>query len=151
MKKMTFPALLTLFLILSIAVLAEAGTARFPVEVKWNASGRGQVNTEIYLINLKGTPVSVSLTLYEKGGTKLGCSVMPTITIPANGTQIISPSGCFAIAVGVPLDFEGIGQIDASSNTIGIYWRIYDVTVSPPELIDQGKELPTGGSPRIFP
>jgi hypothetical protein len=62
-KKMTFSTLFTLFLILSIAILAEAGTARFPVEVKWDASGHGRVNTDIYLVNLKGTPVNVSLTL----------------------------------------------------------------------------------------
>ena len=81
-------------------------------------------------------------------GTKMGCAVMGTITVPANGTRHISPSGCFAIAMGIPLDFEGIGQINASSNSIGIYWRIYDVTASPPELIDHGKELPTGGLPK---
>ena len=144
MKKMTFSTLFTLSLILSITILAEAGTARFPVEVKWNASGHAQVSTDIYLANLKGTAVDVSLTLYGNDGTQFSCSVVPTITIPANGTHHISPSGCFAIAAGVPLDFEGIGQINASSNTIGIYWRIYDVTVSPPELIDHGKELPTG-------
>jgi hypothetical protein len=149
MKKMTFSTLFTLFLILSVAVVTEAGTARFPAQVKWNASGHGQVNTDIYLVNLKGTPVNVSLTLYEDDGTKTGCAIMGTITIPANGTHHISPSGCFAIAMGIPLDFEGIGQINASSNTIAIYWRIYDVTVSPPELIDHGKELPTGGIPRL--
>ena len=43
MKKTAFSTLFTLFLILSIAILAEAGTARFPVEVKWDASGHGQV------------------------------------------------------------------------------------------------------------
>jgi len=151
MKKMTFSTLFTLFLILSVAVVTEAGTARFPAEVKWDALGHGQVNTDIYLVNLKGTPVDVSLTLYGNDGSKSSCSVMPTITIPANGTQHISPSGCFAIALGFPLDFEGIGQINTSSNTISIYWRIYDVTVSPPELIDHGKELPTGGIPRSLP
>jgi len=151
MKKMTFSTLFTLFLILSVAVLAEAGTARFPAAVKWDASGRGLVNTDIYLVNLKGTPVNVSLTLYEEDGTKTGCAVMGTITIPGNGTRHISPSGCFAIAIGFPLDFEGAGQINASSNTIAVYWRIYDVTVSPPELIDHGKELPTGGIPKLVP
>ena len=140
-----------IFLILSIAILAEAGTARFPVEVKWDASGRGLVETDIYLVNLKGTPVNVSLTLYKNDGTKTGCGVMGTITVPANGTRHISPSGCFAIAMGIPLDFEGIGQINASSNSIAIYWRIYDVTASPPELIDHGKELPTGGFPKGLP
>ena len=71
MKKMTFSTLFTLVLILSIAILAEAGTARFPVEVKWNASGHGQVCTDIYLVNLKGTPVTASLTLYKNDGTKI--------------------------------------------------------------------------------
>jgi hypothetical protein len=151
MKKTGFLSLFILFLILSIAILAEAGTSRFPVQVQWDASGRGLVNTDIYLVNLKGTPVNVSLTLYEDDGTKTGCGVMGTITIPANGTHHISPSGCFAIAMGIPLDFEGIGQINASSNSIGIYWRIYDQRATPYELIDHGKEVPAGSTLKIVP
>jgi len=119
---------------------SATGTARFPVAVKWNASGQVQVSTDIYIVNLKGTPVSVDLDLYTGDGALSGCGVMPAITIPANGTRHINPSGCFAIALGVPLNFDGIGQINASSNYISIYWRIYDETVSPRELIDHGKE-----------
>jgi hypothetical protein len=121
---------------------SATGTARFPVVVKWNTSGQVQVSTDIYIVNLKGTPVSVDLDLYAGDGTLSGCGVMPTITIPANGTQHINPSGCFAIALRVPLNFDGTGQINASSNHISIYWRIYDETVSPHELIDHGKETP---------
>jgi len=142
MKKIAVSTLFTLFLVLSFAILAEAGTARFPVLVKWDDSGRGQAYTDIYIVNLKGTPVTVDLDLYSSDGTKNSCGVMPAITVPANGTRHISPSGCFAIAMGVPLNFDGIGRISASSNNISIYWRIYDETVSPPELIDHGKEIP---------
>jgi hypothetical protein len=146
MKKIAFSTLFILLLILSAGISAEAGTARFPVVVKWDASGQGQVFTDIYLVNLRGTPVSVDLDLYSGDGTMSGCGVMPTITIPANGTHHISPSGCFAIALGVPLNFDGIGQINASSNNISIYWRIYDETVLPHELIDHGKETPITGA-----
>ena len=146
MKKIAFSTMLALFLILSTGILAEAGTARFPVAVKWDTLAHGQVSTDIYIINLKNTPVSVDLDLYNKDGILSGCGVMATITIPANGTKHISPSGCFAIALGYPLNFDGIGQINASSNNISIYWRIYDETVSPHELIDHGKEIPTEAS-----
>ncbi|MHB8907547.1 MAG: hypothetical protein ACYDAA_01545 [Syntrophales bacterium] len=120
----------------------STGTTRFPVVVKWNVLGQVQVSTDIYIVNLKGVPVSLDLDLYSGDGALSGCGVMPTITIPANGTRHINPSGCFAIAMGVPLNFDGIGQINASSNGIGIYWRIYDESVSPHELIDHGKETP---------
>jgi hypothetical protein len=101
-----------------------------------------QVSTDIFLLNLGTRAVTVDLDLYKNDGTKLTCGVMPSITIPGNGTHHIGPSGFFAIAVGVPLDFEGIGVINASSNSINVYWRIYDETVSPPELIDHGVEAP---------
>lgn len=146
MKKIAFSALVTLFLILSTGILAEAGSARFPVVVKWDAAAHGQVYTDIYIVNLKGTAVTVDLDLYTGGGVLSGCGVMATITIPANGARHIGPSGCFAIALGYPLNFDGIGQINASSNNISIYWRIYDQTVSPHELIDHGKETPTGSA-----
>jgi hypothetical protein len=144
MKKIAFSALLILFLILTTGFLAEAGTARFPVAVKWNTLGQGQVYTDIYIVNLKDTSVDVNLDLYSKDGALSSCGVMPTVTIPANGTKHINPSGCFAIELGVSLDFDGIGQIIASSNNIGIYWRIYNQTTLPLELIDHGKEIPTG-------
>ncbi len=111
MKKIAFLSLFTLLLVLSFVVLAEAATARFPVVVKWDTAGHSQVSTDIFLLNLTGDPVSVDLDLYTKDGTKLTCGVMPVVTIPANGTRHISPSGCFAIAMGVALDFEGIGLI----------------------------------------
>lgn len=142
MKKIALSVLLTLFVILLTGILAEAGTARFPIAVKWNTSGTSQVSTDIYIINLKSTPVTVDLDLYDKNGTLSSCGVMLAITIPANGTRHINPSGCFAIALGVSLDFDGTGQITASSNNISIYWRIYDETISPHELIDHGKENP---------
>lgn len=143
MKKIAISSLFTLFLVLSFVMLAEAATARFPVVVKWDAAGHSQVSTDIFLLNLTGDPVSVDLDLYTKDGTKLTCGVMPAVTIPANGTRHISPSGCFAIAMGKALDFEGIGVIrKAPIDAISIYWRIYDETVSPHELIDHGKETP---------
>ena len=70
---------------------------------------------------------------------------MPSVTIPANGTRHISPSGCFAITKGTALDFDGIGVIKASSNDISIYWRVYDETVTPHQLIDH--EEPPQASP----
>ncbi len=143
MKKIAISSLFTLILILSFVILAEAATARFPVVVKWDTSGHSQVSTDIFLLNLTSSPVNVDLDLYTKDGTKLTCGVMPVVTIPANGTRHISPSGCFAIAIGVALDFEGIGLIrKAPLNAISIYWRIYDETVIPHELIDHGKETP---------
>jgi hypothetical protein len=152
MKKMTFSSLFILFLILSVTILAEAGTARFPVQIKWDASARGLVTTDIFILNLKNTPVDVYFAFYNEDGVKVNCSVMTwPITIPSNSTQHISPSGCFAIALGYPLDFEGIGLISASSNSISIYWRIYDQRVTPYELIDHGKEIPTGSSLKLTP
>ena len=151
MKKIAFSTLLTLLFILSTGILAEAGTARFPVVVKWNDLGKMQVSTDIFLLNLKDTPVSVDLDLYTDDGTRLSCGVMPIITIPANGTHHIGPSGCFAIALGQALDFEGIGKLKTSSNSIRIYWRIYDETVSPPELIDHGEVTPTGDAVKLLP
>jgi len=142
MKKIAFSTLLPLLLILSTSILAEAGTARFPVVVKWDASGDMQASSDIFLLNTKNTPVNVDLELFDNDGTKSSCAMMPTITIPGNGTHHISPSGCFAIAIGVPLNFDGIGMIKASSNSIRIYWRIYDETVSPHQLIDHGRETP---------
>ncbi len=142
MKKITFSTLLTLLLILSTCIFAEGGTARFPVAVQWDALGHMQKSTDIFLLNMQGTPVVVDLDLYEDDGTRSSCGVMAPITIPANGTYHISPSGCFAIAIGVPLNFDGIGKIKSSLNSIRIYWRIYDETVSPHQLIDHGKETP---------
>ena len=101
-----------------------------------------QKSTDIFLVNMQGTPVTVDLDLYDDDGTKSSCGVMAPITIPGNGTRHISPSGCFAIAIGAPLNFDGIGKIKASSNSIRIYWRIYDETVSPHQLIDHGRETP---------
>ena len=146
MKKIAFSTMLVLFLILSTGILAEAFTARFPAAVKWNTSAQSQVSTDIYLVNLQGSSVSVHLDLYNGNGTlSSSCGVMPpTISIPAYGTQHIDPSGCYAITTGVALNFDGSGVITTSSNNISIYWRIYDVTVSPRELIDHGKETPTG-------
>jgi hypothetical protein len=141
-KKIAFSSLFTLLLVLSLVILAEAGTARFPVVIKWDTSGHSQVYTDVFLLNLTGAPVNVDLDLYTKDGIKLTCGVVPIITIPANGTHHIWPSGCFAIAMGVALDFEGIGLIKAPANAISIYWRIYDETASPHELIDHGKETP---------
>lgn len=152
MKKILSSSLLTLVFILSVAILAEAGTSRFPIEVKWDAAAHGLASTDILIVNLKTTPVYISFAFYSEDGTKLGCTVMPsTITVPANGTQHLSPAGCFAIALGSALDFEGIGQINAPSNSVSIYWRIYDERVSPHELIDHGKEVPTGSTIRILP
>ena len=120
----------------------SAGTARFPVAVKWDAAAHSQASTDIYVVNMASTPVSVDLDLYAGDGTLSTCGVMTAITIPANGTHHISPSGCFAIALGAALNFDGTGQINSSSNNIRVYWRIYDETVSPHALIDQGKETP---------
>jgi hypothetical protein len=143
MKKIVGSSLFTVFLVLSFVVLAEAATVKFPVVVKWDTSGHMQVSTDILLLNLTSAPVTVDLDLFTKDGTKLTCGVMAPLTIPANGTRHISPAGCFAIAMGVALDFEGIGLIKkAPADSLSIYWRIYDVTVSPHELIDHGKESP---------
>jgi|WetSurMetagenome_2_1015567.scaffolds.fasta_scaffold845084_1 hypothetical protein len=151
MKKKILSTLITLLSILLTGILAQAGTVRFPVTVKWDASGQGQVYTDIYIVNLNNSPANVNLDLYNDDGTKMGCDVMPTITIPANGTQHIGPSGCFAITRGTPLDFDGAGQIWSSSNQISIYWRIYDETVFPHELIDHGKETPIAAIFRVLP
>jgi hypothetical protein len=153
-KKIQFSALITLFLILSTGILAEAGTARFPVVVKWDASARVLAYSNIYIVNLKGTPVDIDLDLYKEDGTLIGCSPYPpTITIPANGTKRLDPSGCFAITLGVPLTLSGSGKITSSSNGIAIYWRIYDQTVTPTLILD-GREIPTAtglpmGSPSL--
>jgi hypothetical protein len=146
MKKIVCSSLISVFLVLSLVALAEAArTAKFPVVVKWDASGLYQATTDILLINLTGSPVTVDLDLYTEDGVRLTCGVMPAVTIPANGTRHISPAGCFAIAIGHPLDLDGIGVIKlitrgAPANALSIYWRIYDESVSPHELIDHGKE-----------
>lgn len=142
MKKIAILSVFTLLLSVSLVSVAEAGTARFPVVVAWNTSGKSQVSTDILLLNLKGKPVTVDLDLYTEDGARLSCGVMPSVTIPANGTRHISPSGCFAISMGTALDFDGIGVIKASSNDISIYWRVYDETATPHQLIDHGKETP---------
>ena len=143
MKKMTLATMFWLLFFFSAVISAEAGASRFPVEVKWDAAGHFLSNTEIFIINLKTTPVDISFVFVSKDGVKLNCGVMPSpVTIEGNHTRTLSPSGCFAIAIGVPLDFVGFGQITAPSKSVSIYWRIYDERVSPPELIDHGKEAP---------
>ncbi len=152
MRRLAVSALMILFFISSAAFLAEAGTARFPVQVKWDTLARSLASTDILIVNLKTVPIAITFAFYNEDGTHLGCSVMPsTLTVPANGTRFISPSGCFAIAIGAALDFEGIGQINAPSNSVSVFWRIYDDRVSPPELIDHGKEVPTGATLKILP
>ncbi len=142
-KRILYSSLIAVFFVLSLVVLAEAGIVKFPVVVKWDALGHYEVSTDIFLVNLTGSPVIVDLDLYTKDGVKMGCGVMPAVTIPANGTRHIAPAGCFAIAIGVPLDFEGIGVIKkAPADSLSIYWRIYDKGADPPELIDHGKETP---------
>ncbi len=145
MKRIALVVLLSVFCGFSLAwsaplLLTRATSVRFPVEVNWDKQAVSHARTEILIVNLKSTDVSVSFAFYSHDGIKLACTVMPSpITVNGNSTYMIGPSGCFAIALGAALDFNGFAEISAPSKSVNIFWRIYGEN---DELIDHGKESP---------
>lgn len=142
-KKRLVPVGVILFSLFLIGGAAEAASVRFPVEVSINASARYLTDTEIFVINLKSTPVTISFGYYNNSGVKGSCPIPPTTTIPGNDTWTFRVGGCFAVAIPMPaFDLVGIGEISAPSKSISVYWRIYDVLETPYVLMDHGKESP---------
>jgi hypothetical protein len=130
----------TLFLINGAA---GAASVRFPFEMSIDSNAHYLIDTEIFVINLKNTPVSISFGLYSHDGVKGSCPIPPSITIKANGAWSFRVGGCFAVAIPMPpVDVVGIGEISASSKSVSVYWRIYDVSETPYVLLDHGKESP---------
>ncbi len=143
MKKMLFSTGLVFFLI-CLVYSADAGTVKFPVEVSIDSSARYLTDTEMFVINLKTTPVTITFAYYNNGGVKGTCSpIPPSITIQGNDTWTMRVGGCFAVAIPMsPFNLVGIGEITAPSRSVSVYWRLYDVSGSKDALLDHGKELP---------
>jgi hypothetical protein len=134
---------LVFFLLLGIGVTAEAASAKFPVEVSFAAGSQTLIDTEIYVINLKNTQVKISFSYYGNNGTKGNCPIPPSITIEANDTWSFRVGGCFAASASAPpFTLLGIGEISTASKSVGVYWRIYDVSGDKDLLLDHGKESP---------
>ena len=116
---------------------------RFPVEVSINTNARYLVNTEIHVINLKSTPVTISFGYYNNDGAKGSCPIPASITMNGNDTWTHSVGGCFAVAIPMPaFHLIGIGEITAPTKSVSVYWRIYDVSGDQDLLLDHGKESP---------
>jgi hypothetical protein len=113
------------------------------VEVSIDTGAHYLTNTEIFVINLKSTPVNVSFRYYNNSGVLGSCPIPATITIPGNDTWTLSVGGCFAVAIPMPaVNLVGIGRIIAPMDSVSVYWRIYDVSGEKPVLMDHGKEAP---------
>ncbi len=76
-KKMLVPIGVILFSLFLINGTAGAASVRFPVEVSINASARYLTDTEIFVINLRSTPVTISFGYYNNGGIKGSCPIPP--------------------------------------------------------------------------
>jgi hypothetical protein len=121
----------------------EAGTAKFPVEVSIDASANYLIDTEIFVINLKSTPVNISFGYYNNEGLKGSCPIPASFTIQGNDTWTFPVGGCFAVAIPMtPFHLVGIGEITAPARSVSVYWRIYDVSRDNDLLMDHGKESP---------
>ncbi|RPJ10974.1 MAG: hypothetical protein EHM36_02380 [Deltaproteobacteria bacterium] len=143
MKKTLFLTGVALFFV-CLSFSAEAGTAKFPVEVSIESSARYLKDTEVFIINLKSTPVTVGFAYYGNDGVKATCSpIPPSITIGGNDTWTLRVGGCFAVAIPMPpLNLVTIGEITSPPRSVSVYWRIYDVSGEKDVLMDHGKELP---------
>lgn len=131
------------FFILHFASPLEAGTVRFPVEVRISTGAEYLVDTEIFVINLKNNPVTFSFKYYNHLGERGSCPYPESITLEGNQTWSFSLGGCFAVAIPMPaFNWIGFGEITAPSKRISVYWRIYDVSGKENILLDHGKETP---------
>jgi hypothetical protein len=127
--------------LLSLGAVTRTVSVRFPVEVSINTNARYLVDTEICVINLKSTPVTVSFTYYNNDGAKGSCPIPASIEIKGNDTWTHRVGGCFAVAIPMPaFHLTGIGEISAPTKSVGVYWRIYDVSGEQDLLLDNGKE-----------
>ena len=129
--------------LLSLGAITRSAVVRFPVEVSINASAHYLIDTEICIINLKNAPVTITFGYYNSDGAKGSCPIPATITINPNDTWTHRVGGCFAVAIPMnAFHLVGIGEISAPTKSVGVYWRIYDVSGNQDLLLDHGKESP---------
>jgi hypothetical protein len=130
--------------LLCLGGFASAETVKFPVEVSIDMHATYLTDTEICVINLKTTPVKVLFGYYNNSGAKASCApIPPSITIQGNDTWTMRVGGCFAVANPMPaLNLVGIGKISAPTDSVSVYWRIYDLSDGKNVLLDHGKESP---------
>ncbi len=144
MKRMALFLLGMGFIVICSGYGAEAGTVKFPVEVSINSSAHYLTDTEMFVMNLKSTPVTITFDYYSNNGVKTTCSpIPPSITIQGNESWTLRVGGCFAVALPMPpVSLVGIGEITAPSKSVNVYWRIYNVSGEQDLLLDHGKESP---------